>query len=89
MRRAGDCAVMEISLCSSGLGGDAQVVGEHVDGPVQQQAPAIATGIVGKLGVDQAADNCYAQVDVGLPGHVLRGKRGAQDLQRATAGAYD
>src|SRR6202046_3298523 len=80
--RAGDCVVMVISLCSSFLGGDAQVVGEHVDGPVQQPAPAIPPGVVGKLGVDQAADDCHAQVDVGLPGHVLRRKRGPQDLER-------
>src|ERR1700722_13276308 len=74
--------VMVLSLRSLCLGRDAQVVSEHVDGPVKQPAPAVPAGVVGKLGVDQAADNRYAQVDVGLPGHVLHGKRGTQDLER-------
>jgi hypothetical protein len=54
----------------------------HVDGVVEQPGPAVATRVVGELGVGQTADQGDVQVDVFLGGDGVPGQQVTEDIER-------
>ena len=79
--------MVELSAgCASGGRGKTGTVSPHIDRAVQQHRPPGATGVVGQLLVDQAADDRGRDVEVGRVGQAQVAEELASQLQHPHRG---